>query len=300
MNITFGQQAKRFMEDGVNRTKRPFRPNTARAYQSHLNNHLISILGDLPLEVVKNKALKEINTALMAKGLKPSTISANLTLIKQIVGSAVDDEGELLHPRQWNSKHIDAPVVENLKQPTVTPEQVTEAIRRAIPNDRALYAILAGSGLRIAEAMALHSGVDDGQHTYWDSAQSKIIVRDQLSRDVYGPPKTKAGVREVDLCQELNKFLLDIGTPTDVSYLLFTGSENGYRDRLQKNGIIGGFHVFRRFRETYLENNSVPRMLMKFWTGHAAADISERYIKMGSEIEVRKAQAERVGLGFQL
>jgi hypothetical protein len=41
-------------------------------------------------------------------------------------------------------------------------------------------------------------------------------------------------------------------------------------------------------------------MLMKFWTGHAAADISERYIKMGSEIEVRKAQAERVGLGFQL
>ncbi len=56
----------------------------------------------------------------------------------------------------------------------------------------------------------------------------------------------------------------------------------------------------RRFRETYLEGQGVARMLMKFWTGHAAEDITERYIKFGPQIEERKQMAVKAGLGFSL
>jgi hypothetical protein len=41
-------------------------------------------------------------------------------------------------------------------------------------------------------------------------------------------------------------------------------------------------------------------MLIKFWNGHAAGDITERYTKVGSEIQARKEQAAKAGLGFKL
>jgi phage-related protein len=37
--------------------------------------------------------------------------------VKMVLASATDKQGELLYPRQWNHKFIDAPRVENQNRP---------------------------------------------------------------------------------------------------------------------------------------------------------------------------------------
>jgi hypothetical protein len=61
------------------------------------------------------------------------------------------------------------------------------------------------------------------------------------------------------------------------------------------------FHSFRRFRRAHLRKNRVPWDLQKLWLGHASKDVTDRYAELLKEdVEWRKQEAERAGLGFQL
>ena len=52
-------------------------------------------------------------------GLSPKTISDNyVPVVKMLVASAVDEQGEEIYPRKWNNEFIDLPVVEKDKQNT--------------------------------------------------------------------------------------------------------------------------------------------------------------------------------------
>ena len=297
---TFAEQAKTFLTEGSTRAKRPFRPNTVKSYKSHIET-INPLIGNKPLEDVTNKLLKAVCEELQGQEYSAKTINDILVVIKQIVKSAVNSEGDFLYPREWNSKFIDAPSVEDQKQPTIDASSLANALSKANPTDRALYALLAGSGLRISEALAVKHGPDDRIGSFWVPQESKVIVRQQRNGDTFGPTKTKAGVREIDLAPELNALLLEyVQTRVPAGSLLFVGSESSYRERMIENGILGGFHTLRRFRISHLQSVSVPGMLIKFWNGHAAGDITERYTKVGSEIQARKEQAAKAGLGFKL
>lgn len=80
---------------------------------------------------------------------------------------------------------------------------------------------------------------------------------------------------------------------------MFTSSEDNLRRQLVVLNIPG-FHSLRRFRITHLQSMNVPTVLTKFWAGHAASDMTERYTKMGAQIEERRIWSEKAGLGFQL
>lgn len=61
-----------------------------------------------------------------------------------------------------------------------------------------------------------------------------------------------------------------------------------------------GTHAFRRFRLTWLRQNTVPKDLEHFWMGHADEEVGDLYSQLESNIQFRKEVAERVGLGFKL
>jgi integrase len=301
--LTFAAQAAKFLEKGANRKKKPMRQNTSKTYKSQIETHLLPLLGPVLLQDIANKAVKSVIEKLGEKELSPATINLNLNIIKQIMASATNDEGDELFPRKWNSEHIDAPMIEDQKQPTVTSEAVQDAISKAEPIDKALYVVLASTGLRIAEALALMSGKDEGIGNAWIPEESKLIIRCQHQSGTWdanavGPTKTKAGNREVDLAPELNEFLK---ANFSQGYApMFPESEATYRVRLEKNGIQGGFHCFRRFRATHLDSEGVPNGLQRFWTGHTSGDVHESYIKSGEKIQLRKDWAAKAGLGFKL
>jgi len=300
MKITFAQQAEKFLKEGAARKRNPLRPASIRTYRTCINT-LVPLIGKLPLQTVGNKVVNEVVSKLSEQGYSPRSIALNVTVIKKIRKSAVNEDGDQLFPTTWNVDVIDAPSVGDDKQPTITASGLQDAISKADTSRKALYAVLAGTGLRIAEARALKTGPDDGVSTIWNPREAKITVRQQMTRNGLAPTKTKAGLREVDLAPELNNFLMrTVGHLAETHKILFDDCEGCYREHLEADGIEGGFHAFRRFRVTHLKLAGVPDALIKFWVGHAAGNVTEQYTQVAGEIESRKTWAAKAGLGFQL
>lgn len=65
--------------------------------------------------------------------------------------------------------------------------------------------------------------------------------------------------------------------------------------------MTAGSHAFRRFRDTYLRNyTATPDGLIKFWLGHAGADMSDLYDKIRRDTVFRRQAAEKAHFGFTL
>lgn len=306
-NMTFKSQAETFLQTIQTRRRNPVRFGTIRAYRSHLQKSILPCLGDLPLSKVENGVLKTLVARLSERKLSPASINAITSVVKQVVASAVDLNGNELYPRTWNNDFVDMPVVRTQDQdaPTIAVNRLERALGRANGQDKALYALLAGTGLRIGEALTLMVGEDDGVNSFWIRDSRIANIRTTVVDGKIQPAtKTQAGQRQVDLSQELNDFLT--AHITVKSGLMFPDADGGlmvfstaYR-HLQRAGVTEGFHSFRRFRITHLESQNVPKGLQMFWTGHAANDVHESYIKMGENLTVRKDWAQRAGLGFSL
>jgi len=144
-------------------------------------------------------------------------------------------------------------------------------------------------------------GPDDGVNSFWLPETGTLIIRTTLVDGQVQPhTKTEAGTRFVDLDPRLAFFLRSqFANRESQTGLLFTTSHRTLRRRLAAQGILG-FHALRRFRITHLQGENVPATLTKFWAGHAAGDVTERYTKVGAEIQKRKMWSEKAGLGFQL
>jgi len=293
--MTFEQQAKAYMTQIQTRRRNPVAQTTVDSYQSKLDTWLLPFFGQKDLSAIDNGLAKTFVKKLIENKLSASTINVIFNVLKQIVASAVDENGNRLYERSWNAEFLDLPVISQSEQkaPCATPSAIQTAIKAASKQQyKALYALLAGTGLRIGEALALDS-------TDWDrNAMTIEVNKTKTPNGVQENTKTQAGDRTVDLTPELNAFLIQ--TIGDVNGRLFPMGVMTVWENMEKNGLHGGAHTLRRFRETHLENSGVPRMLMKFWTGHAASDISERYIKFGPDIDARKNWCVKAGLGFQL
>jgi len=89
---------------------------------------------------------------------------------------------------------------------------------------------------------------------------------------------------------------------------MFKVSDTIRRTQTVDGGILLDIHhgqmfclnIFRRFRITHLEKSDCPEALKHFWSGHAPAHISERYVKLLNDRAYRLDWAERVGTGFVL
>jgi integrase len=276
---TVANQYLQELETGSN----PVRPSTLSAYRSEIRCHL-SRFNHLEMEAIatqNNKLLRQL-VADLRPTYKPASIRSTVTLFKQIVDSLVDDNGVPRFRCVWNNDFIALPAVNPAEQnaPIIPIEELQSAVTSH--KDRLLFGLLAGTGLRIGEALALTGDC-------WDRGAGILTIR---------ASKTAAGVREVDLPWALNTWLqegLAAGKPVS---RLFPGSIMGYRQRAE--GITGFAHGFRRFRLTHLRRVGAPEDLLRFWLGHSDKTISDRYSRIRCDREFRREQAERAGLGFHL
>lgn len=226
--------------------------------------------------------------------------------MKEVVASAINGDGKQMFPRQWNHEYIDLPVVDPKKQhrPTLNSKQVTDVIARSIGRYQALYALLAGTGLRIGEALATKLDTYSEDHTTISSDGKTVHVRKSIWNGREQKPKTENAIRSVDIPESLAAFLKTFAGDRTSGFLFQTdsglplGQSNILRDSLHNLGVEG-FHCFSRFRTSLLRKNRVPWDLEKFWIGHASKDITDKYAEqLKEDVEYRREWAERVGLGF--
>jgi integrase len=298
------QQSIFYMKKITERKRDPICLSTNKAYSSYLKNWIIPRIGRVEIETFDNRVMRQFVEELALKNLSPSTIAGITNCAKDIIKSCQDENGNVLYPRVWNSDFIDAPIIEpNLqKAPIVDRQGLQEAIRRAPDEYKALYTLLAGTGLRISEGLALKSGKDNQINSFHIPEQRKLVIRDQFKHGRLQSPKTSAGVREIDLAPELNQLLLDESPLLGGFY--FRNKSGGPANHatlydLNEKIRIPGFHSLRRFRISHLRSTGCPEDIIKFWIGHSMnRDITDRYSKLASNIELRKQWAEKAGLGF--
>ena len=305
-SITFRQQGEIWLKSLAKRKRNPLEQTTIDNRRYALDKWIYPFFEGRLLASINNRAMKEL-VEKMAPKLSAASIRDYMNVIKGVVASAINEDGEELFPRKWNEEYIDAPVIDAQRQPSTTADGVTAVVERAKGQYQMLYALLAGCGpLRAGEALGLEVGnhiSGDFRTLYIQQKAKRGLIQRRL--------KTKNGTREVDLCSTLAAMLQDfIGTRT--SGLLFqtsTGAQllqsNTLQDSLHPilaglGHIKGGFNIFRRFRITHVEKSDCPDALKHFWSGHAQKHISERYVKLLGERQFRLDWAERIGLGFTL
>jgi integrase len=300
MNTTFAEQAAEYIRLNAS-GRNPLAPGTLRAYQSYLKARLIPQIGSKRLQDITDLTVKMVVDRI-CPDLSAQTVSSICKVFKGVMDSAVDENGRKLFAQEWNWTFIDRPAVVQADRntPEIGPEALQDALRQAQPEDKLLWAFLAGSGLRIGEAMAVRT-TPEVPGNVWNPAEKTITV--EVQQDEKGnleALKTGSSRRIVDLCSELNNFLLKHHDAVSFNGELFPSREKKARARLDRDHPSTGFHAFRRFRLTQLDAAAIPDGLNRFWSGHAGRDVHQRYAKWGSLLEERRQWAEKVGLGFEL
>jgi integrase len=306
--VTLRQQAAWWINHVQQRKRKPIAPATVEWWQGCLDVWILPNLGDLPLSSVGNLALKGLVEKMVEAGLSPKTVNTYSQVVKSVVASAVDEEGEQLFPRKWNHDFVDMPVVDRSKQntPHFTSEIIAGILAHTKGYKQMFCALLGGTGLRAGEAI----GLEIDKHISKDFRT--LYIRQKVRRTKLEHfLKTDAGDRDIDLCPKLAALLKAyVGHRT--SGFLFRNRWGNFlsQTNLLRRGLHpalaklkqpkAGFHAFRRYRLTWLRKNRVHADLERFWMGHENETVGDDYSKMKEDVAFRLAQAEKVGLGFVL
>lgn len=318
--ITFKAASKRWLAgiaDGSivsKKSREVMKPATISAYQScvaFLNDKDKGCLADVVLADLNNGEAKKLVARMKALTPKLSnkTIVTYFQTVQNVVASVEKDNGDKMYPRDWNLVFIGLPKIDTRKQnkPAFDASEIETILSKAKAPYRTLYALLAGSGLRVGEAVGLRV-----EHVL-DNC-TRLVVEQSVWGGKEQDPKTASAFREVDLCDELAYVLHKHIADRKDGFVFRTKSgrpispRNIERDSLdpileemeaKKDGKL--FHSFRRFRSEVLRKNRVPWQLEKQWLGHASRDISDRYAEgLSDDLQWRKQVAQQTGLGFSL
>jgi integrase len=298
--VTFRSQAVTWLQAMSMRRRKPIKPATLWGWQHALDKWLLPNLGDLYLSDVGNAAMKQLIGKMSDARLSAQSIVNYTKPVKMIVASAVDADGEQIYPRKWNHDFIGMPIVEREKQrrPTLTESEVEEILAKAKGRWHVLFALLAGTGLRIGEALGLK--------TTDLSPDGRVLhVSRSIWRNHEQEPKTPAAVREVDIAEPMADLLREYSRGKS-GYLFSAKSGRPLQRRnvhrvLHATGKKVGLHSFRRFRTETLRRKRAPEDLIKLWLGHAKSTVTDFYATgLAKDLAWRREWSDRVGLGFDL
>jgi integrase len=319
---TFESQAAWWLEEIkagqiVNKkTRKLIRPRTIDAYSTAVR-YLNGVVRDKPLASLDNPEAKELVARMKAETadgeprFSEKTISNYFKVFTQVIASAKDEKAKQVFPREWDLAYITLPMVSQREQhrPTLEPEELETILSKC---KRSIYrvaaALLAGTGSRISELLAL----EIGKHISADCTM--LSIRQQRGKwgDIESAPKTETGFRDIDLCPELAKMLRSYIGDRKSGFLFEseTGKmlspanlwRDGFAAIVREMGREGvRFHAFRRFREAVLQASECRELLVDYWMGHSNTGMGSRYAKQLVENrKFREEWAGKVGLGFEI
>ena len=308
LGITFREQSNNWLEQSQTRKRKPIRATTVPTIRAALDKWILPTIGHLPLyETAKYPAMKTLVAKMNRAGLSAQTVNAYFRIAAAVVRSAEDADGNELYPHKWNPDKLDLPMVVTSKQrrPSITPEIMVELASVKGPKYRMILILAAATGCRIGELLGLE--IKD----LLDDFTTIRVAQQAKGARITSELKTANSARLVDVYPNVATLLKEyVG---DRKYGLVFSSRTGkplnpsnIRNRiihpvLTENGVpVGGCHIFRRFRMTWLRENSVPADIERFWLGHAKQTVGDDYSMLNRNVKFRKQIAEKIGVGFEL
>jgi integrase len=308
--VTFREQSEVWLRQLQNRKRKPIRQSYAATIQGALDKWILPTIGILPLANVDNLSVKPLIEKMSAAGLSPRTVNKYTEHVKQVVESLKNPNGEPIHNRKWDAEIMDLPIVEHAEQkrPSLKAKTISELIKATTGQEQALYVLLAATGMRVSETLAI-----EGRH--FTNEGRTITVEQQIQKDapqVVKYLKTAAAKREVDLHPDIAEYLqryaagktgLLFHTANGTPHLYGNLEDRWLTPRLTKMGVDEkgmGWHAFKRFRKTWLRGQRCLEDINNFWMAHKPHTMSEVYSHLHEEVEMRLDEAARVGYGFVL
>ncbi|MFF5345371.1 tyrosine-type recombinase/integrase [Streptomyces althioticus] len=173
-------------------------PSTEGPMRSRIWNHVIPLLGELPLREIDASALRSFAAALLTR-VEGSTAEVTWGHLSSILNSAVDDKRLLRNPVKEHRSV--KPPRRTEKKARAWSRSVVDAVRHGL-QDRYRFAVDLGLGLGLRQGEAFGLGEED-----FDFEAGVVHVRRQLRWDTRGRPYfclPKGGkTREVPLSPNL-------------------------------------------------------------------------------------------------
>ena len=257
------------------RKRRPLKQSSLATMRSWVNSRIVPALGSTEVRKIGVAVLREFIEELHADQLSPKTQNEIAAVVKAIIGNCKNSEQEPLYPRQWNNEDLDLPVVHHTSQrtPIVTAEEIENAMANSRrPLYAVLFALCAGSGLRISEALALRLNSDRSDVSVFDAATATLRIRTAIWRQQETSPKTDAGKRDVEITHRLSDYVAAFAPGRTNSFLFGNGmplSSSTARAALNKQLPGKGFHSFRRFFVSHRRGMAMNESVLKKLVGHS-------------------------------
>src|ERR1700726_1483563 len=138
------------------------KPSSVLSMENYLTKHILPRFGHLPLDAVDETAVQEfvadLKRTTFERRKKNGQLLKKYKLSRKTILNIVGALKLVLGRKRWMSWELDLGKPEEPQQRYFTEDQLRQIINAAEGQDRVLFALLAGTGMRIGEAAGLHLG----------------------------------------------------------------------------------------------------------------------------------------------
>ena len=196
--VTFGQRVEWCRK--YHKAWTEGKPSSVLSMESQLTEHILPRFGAVPLDAIDETAVQEFVADLKRATFRMRTPNGDPTktyqLSRKTILNIVGVVKLILGKKVWMTWDLDLGKPGHQEQRYFTEEQLKRIIEGADGQYRVLFALLAGTGMRIGEATGLH--VDD-----LDLDNCVIHVRRAVWNGREQAPKTVNAVRRLTLIPAL-------------------------------------------------------------------------------------------------
>jgi len=274
---TFASYAGDWLDTYTGRTARGIRPATLADYRASMERDAIPFLGRMRMGEIEPRHIRQLAAHIAGRGVSGNTVRLALAPVKACFATAVEDG--VLRSNPCSSIRISrqaAADVDDEKVKALTEDELQRFLAKVDQAYRPLFELLAHTGLRISEALALE----------WrdiDLGQRRLRVRRRLYKGALAPPKSRYGRREIPLSDGATRTLWQLRktspAPADADPVFVTATG----DRLDRGNLYSrvlkpatraagipwaAFHTFRHTCATMLFRHGLNAVQVQLWLGH--------------------------------
>ena len=268
--VTFENVADAWWEE----KRKEISPNNVRSYKAHCNN-AVEDLGSVDIKEITTQMLITHLKKLAASDYSQKVIKNRKTVIKGILDYALA-EGMIDSNPCSDLPLIKGRPAEKREPAAVEDLRIIEETKDESNYSRMMYFMLY-SGARRGEAVAL-------QQKHIDRENGKAVICQSVSFEEQTPvlkkPKTRAGIREVDLYDNVLQVLPEYKDPE--TYIFFPDGlpgkgelERGLKKYQKDHGISSTAHQLRHTYASMLHSANVSAKDAQHLLGHSSIIVTE-------------------------
>jgi integrase len=296
--VPFADYARAWIATYDGRTSRGIRPSTIRAYRRDLGLDdegsptgagAVAYFGRMPLAAIGAQDVKAYAAECVKAGLARNTVRLRIAPVKALLATAHEEGLIRANPAaglRLGRTVAAAPVKETH---ALTEEEVIRVLAEVPERHRLLFELLAQTGLRISEALALtKADVDFGRR--------RLRVERRIADGELDAPKTRYGIRQVPLSPGLARQLWKRLATAEDDALVFATSTGAPLDRSKLYAAVRaageraeiewpvGLHTFRHSCASIMFRRGVPKEAIRRLLGHHSWDFTAgTYLHLGDD-----------------